>query len=141
MPLIDIIYLNTFFNSSSRSSPRRSCAIIFPAGSIRKFLGILCTLYNLATALFQNLRSDNCVHPPKRSALIAFNQENIAPGLSNDTPTIVKFLFLYLLYVLTTFGFSWRQGPHQDAQKSSNTYFPLNDERRTACPKVSVCSK
>ena len=35
---------------------------------------------------------------------------------------------MYLLYVLTRFGFSLLQGPHQDAQKSIMTYFPRRED-------------
>src|SRR4051812_5106448 len=50
---------------------------------------------------------------------------------------MVKFLSLNWLYAATTFGFSWRHGPHQLAQKSISTYFPLNEERATVFPLVS----
>src|SRR5258705_13774764 len=40
---------------------------------------------------------------------------------------MVKFLFLNLLYAATTLGFSMRQGLHQLAQKSTNTYFPRKE--------------
>src|SRR5689334_12689811 len=57
--------------------------------------------------------------------------------LSRDTPRIVKFLSLNWLYAFTTFGFSCLHGPHQLAQKSTNTYFPLKEERDTGVPVVS----
>ena len=37
-------------------------------------------------------------------------------------------LSLYLLYNATTFGFSLRQGAHQEAQKSIKTTFPLKSD-------------
>ena len=46
-------------------------------------------------------------------------------SLSSETPKTVKFLSLNLLYAATTAGFSWRQGLHQLAQKSTKTYLPL----------------
>src|SRR3569833_2231335 len=72
---------------------------------------------------------------------MAFNHANPPPGLSNEIPMMVKFLSLNLLKAFTTPGFSWRHGPHQDAQKSSSTYLPLNEENLTGFPSVSVCSK
>src|SRR6476659_4308822 len=56
---------------------------------------------------------------------------------SSETPNTVKFLSLNWLYAATTLGFSWRQGAHQLAQKSTNTYFPRNEERETCVPVVS----
>src|SRR5688572_6523292 len=47
---------------------------------------------------------------------------------SKETPKISKPLSLYLLYIFTTFGFSRRQGPHQEAQKSISTYLPFKEE-------------
>src|SRR3954467_15305009 len=58
---------------------------------------------------------------------------------SSETPSMVKFLSLYLLYAATTFGFSMRQGLHQLAQKSISTYLPLNWESETFFPEVSAC--
>src|SRR5689334_15156361 len=66
---------------------------------------------------------------------MAFTQASFC--LSSDTPSTVKFLSLYVLYAFTTFGFSMRQGWHQLAQKSTNTYLPLNEERLTGLPLVS----
>src|SRR5471030_670928 len=60
---------------------------------------------------------------------------------SSDTPNTVKFLFLYWLYAFTTFGFSIRQGLHQLAQKSTNTYFPLKEESVIAFPSTSFWVK
>src|SRR5690606_19533368 len=60
---------------------------------------------------------------------------------SRETPRIVKFLSLYLLKTLTRFGFSTRHGPHQEAQKSSSTYFPLKSESFTGFPEGSFCVK
>src|SRR5215471_4437520 len=39
----------------------------------------------------------------------------------------------------TSAGFIARQGLHQLAQKSTNTYLPCNDESATAVPLVSAC--
>src|SRR4051812_43582959 len=73
------------------------------------------------------------------SSLMAFF--HFSPLSSSDTPTTVKFLFLYLLYACNTFGFSARQGPHQLAQKSTNTYFPLKSANLTGRPSVLFCVK
>lgn len=46
------------------------------------------------------------------------------------------FAFLYLWNAFTTFGFSILQGPHQDAQKSIKTIFPLKEESGSALPSA-----
>src|SRR5665213_2076914 len=69
---------------------------------------------------------------------MAASHLSLAPGLSSETPTMVNFWFLNRLKAFTTFGFSCRQGPHHDAQKSMSTYFPLNDDRFTIFPLVSA---
>src|SRR5690606_5547111 len=51
--------------------------------------------------------------------------------ISSDTPRIVKLRSLKFWYAFTRFGFSFRQGPHQDAQKSISTYLPRKSERLT----------
>src|ERR1700730_6584030 len=66
---------------------------------------------------------------------MACNQSVLS--LSNETPRIVKFLFLNLLNAITTFGFSILQGLHQLAQKSTSKYFPLNEDIFLTCPFVS----
>src|SRR5690606_20476911 len=43
---------------------------------------------------------------------------------SKEMPIIFKPRSLYLLYIATTCGFSFRHGAHQDAQKSMMVYFP-----------------
>src|SRR3954469_10137464 len=73
--------------------------------------------------LLHCLRSLTCFHS-RWSSLIAFS--HFCLSSSSDTPSTVKFLFLYLLYAATTFGFSPRHGPHQLAQKSTKTYLPFN---------------
>src|SRR5690606_3609828 len=82
-------------------------------------------------------RSDTCGHCPSPSSSMAFNQSSFLPGRSKETPNTVKFLSLNLLKAATTFGFSWRQGPHQLAQKSTNTYLPRNDDNDRLFPAVS----
>src|SRR5690606_1274578 len=71
------------------------------------------------------------------SSAIAFNHASFLPGLSNETPNMVNPFSLYLLKAATKFGFSWRHGPHHDAQKSTSTYFPLNDDKASWLPAVS----
>src|SRR5688572_26342597 len=65
---------------------------------------------------------------------IACNHLSFWPCLSRDTPSTVKFFDLNLLKLLTTLGFSVRHGPHQLAQKSTNTYLPLNELSETGLP-------
>src|SRR5690606_470480 len=54
--------------------------------------------------------------------------------LSNETPNTSNPLSLYLWYILTTLGFSMRQGLHHAAQKSINTYFPRKEDSATVSP-------
>src|SRR5882724_11536358 len=68
---------------------------------------------------------------------MAFSHFSFCPGLSSDTARMVKFLSRNFLKVVTTCGLSARQGPQQLAQKSINTYLPLNEERLTGFPNVS----
>src|SRR6476620_6632564 len=119
----------------SSAAPRRFLPITLPVGSIRKFCGILYIWYCCATAFCHPLRSLTWGQV-RLSILMASIHGFFA--LSNETPSTVKFLFLYLLNAATTFGFSWRHGPHQLAQKSTSTYFPFNDERLRLLPAVSV---
>src|SRR5439155_349318 len=91
-------------------------------------------LYKGTAALFQNLRSLICFHS-RPSSVIAFSHSDFS--LSRETPSIVKFLFLYFLYAATTLGFSSLHGPHQLAQKSTNTYLPFNELNENILPSVS----
>src|SRR5262245_32092914 len=61
--------------------------------------------------------------------------------LSSETPRMARPLGWYILYAFTTLGFSARQGPHQLAQKSTSTYFPLKEARETGLPFISFCTK
>src|SRR3982751_6491132 len=72
---------------------------------------------------------------PSPSFLIASIQACLSS--SSETPSIVKFLFLYWLYAATTLGFSCRQGPHQLAQKSTSKYLPLKLLMLTGLPFMS----
>src|SRR5690606_31400445 len=54
--------------------------------------------------------------------------------LSKETPNTSNPLLLYLLYILTTLGFSILHGLHQAAQKSMSTYFPLKEDRAIVSP-------
>jgi hypothetical protein len=53
-------------------------------------------------------------------------------SLSNETPIMFNPFECNSLYSLTTFGFSFLHGPHQDAQKSMMVTFP------SACFKLNV---
>src|SRR5580704_11529869 len=66
---------------------------------------------------------------------MAFFQESLS--LSRETPRIVKFFVLNSLNAFTTFGFSILQGPHQLAQKSISTNFPLKELMETSFPFTS----
>src|SRR5664279_384764 len=93
------------------------------------------TPYNAAAALFQNFKSLTCFHTSP-SSFTAESHDFFS--LSSETPKTVKFLSLNCLYVATTFGFSSLHGPHQLAQKSSNTYFPRSELKVKGFPSISV---
>src|SRR4051812_30531794 len=95
------------------------------------------TKYCRAGSESKPFRSERWVHAFKWSFVIASSQSCLAPCLSSDTLTTVNPLSLYLLNIFTTLGFSFLQGTHQLAQKSRNTYLPLNPERLTNFPEVS----
>src|SRR6476646_2114939 len=142
MPYAQLPVTKNYFKTSasfcSNAGPLSSCAITFPVGSIKTLKGIPSILYVETAALCHCLRSLICAHA-RLSFFIACTHESLS--WSNDTPSIVKFLSLYLLYAATTFGFSFLQGPHQLAQKSINTYLPLNCDSDTSLPVVSFCIK
>src|SRR5690606_40588048 len=129
---------NKVLSFSAKASPLKSLAIIFPSGSIRKLRGMAEMRYFTATSLPHPFKSLTCVHF-NPSFLIASSQSSRSS--SSETPRIVKFLSLYFSKTFTRKGFSLRQGPHQLAQKSTNTYLPLNCARDTIFPAVSVCEK
>src|SRR5690606_34987388 len=54
------------------------------------------------------------------------------------TALISKPLSLNSAYAFLRFGCSARQGPHQDDQNSSNTYFPLTSESFIKLPVLSA---
>ena len=117
-----VSYLRTSASFSCSSSPCRPRARIIPSPSISTVWGILLTAYSLAASQFQYFRSV-IYGQVMFSFLIASFQESAL--WSKDTPTISKFLFLYLAYASTRFGISRRQGPHQLAQKSTSTVLPF----------------
>src|SRR5690606_7683095 len=94
--------------------------------------------YKSTTEDSQNLRSLTCsqVSP---SSLIAFSHASLV--WSSETPRIVKFLSLNLLYAATRWGFSIRQGRHQLAQKSTSTYFPFKELSAKGLPLISGNTK
>src|SRR6187402_3179144 len=118
----------------SNAAPRKFLAMMMPFGSSKSEKGIPVTLYVFAASDCQYFKSDTCVQI-KPSCLIACNQSSFLR--SSETPNTVNPFALYLLKALTTFGFSWRQGPHHFAQKSTSTYLPFIDESFTTTPVVS----
>src|SRR3954469_4834304 len=72
---------------------------------------------------------------------MAFSHRSRPLGRSSDTLNTVKPLSLYWLNAFTTFGFSARHGPHQLAQKSTNTYEPRNWKSETGRFDVSLWVK
>ncbi len=55
-------------------------------------------------------------------------------SLSKDTPIMLRPLLCSSLYRATTFGFSCRQGPHHEAQKSTIVTFPKFSLREIIFP-------
>src|SRR5690606_41003673 len=90
---------------------------MIPFASIRKLAGMAFTAYCLAGAQSQYFRSETCVQV-SLSSWIAFSQSSLLR--SSDTPNTSNPFLLYSAHTLTTLGFSWRQGPHHAAQKSSS---------------------
>src|SRR5688500_1499099 len=101
-----------------------------PSGATRKFWGMDWTPYNLAAAFSQYFRSLTWVQV-RLSLRMAFIQRSLSAERSRDTPSTVKPLSRKRLKLATTLGFSRRQGPHQEAQKSTSTYRPRKEERET----------
>src|SRR5690606_23748349 len=111
--------------------------MIRPSGSSKKLAGIPWIAYSSTTSDCHHFNSDTCGQSCSPSSLMAFIQASFAPGRSSDTPKTVKFLSLNAWYAATTFGFSCLQGPHQLAQKSTNTYLPRSDDSAIGVPAVS----
>src|SRR5579871_153922 len=89
----------------------------------------------MSTALlFQYFKSLTC-DQASLSSLTACCHESLS--LSRDTPSIAKFLSLNSPKAFTTFGFSALHGPHQLAQKSTSTYFPLKEANEIIFPSAS----
>src|ERR1051326_4538358 len=127
-------YFSTSSSFFSRESPLKLCAMIFPCGSTKTLKGIPEKLNVATAALFHSCRSLTCV---QASLSLSTAPIQSPLSLSRDTPSIVNFLSLYFLYACTTFGFSFLQGRHQLAQKSTNTNFPLNELRVIVLPFAS----
>src|SRR5690554_1529502 len=91
--------------------------------------------YSFAGSLSQWSRSDVCVHV-RLSFSIASSQ--FSRFLSSDTEKISSPFSLYFSYAATFPGLERRQGPHHEAQKSSNTYLPGENcsENCTGLPSV-----
>ena len=131
------VYFKISASLSKRALPLKFFARIFPLGSSRRFWGIDLIPYIFETSLSQYLRSETWVQV-RPSFSIAFSQFCLPCSLSSDTPRTVNPLSLKSLNAFTTFGFSARQGPHQDAQKSIRTYFPLKSDSLTGFQR-KVC--
>src|SRR5688500_5628056 len=90
---------------------------------------------NVSTALLSQKARSLIWVQVRLSFLIASRQ--FCFSLSSDTPSMEKLLSLNRLYASTTFGFSTRHGPHQLAQKSTNTYLPLKEDNAIFFPFAS----
>src|SRR5690606_11731258 len=101
--------------------PLKFFATIIPFLSIRNVWGIEVNLNSDKIGSFHPIKFDNCSQC-NLSFSIALTQRSLLS--SKETPMIFKPLSLYLSYIFTTCGFSFRQGPHHDAQKSINVYLP-----------------
>src|SRR5699024_5962308 len=109
----------------------KSCATIFPDESRIKVAGIDSTPYCFAIGSSQNFKLETCVQLNLSFAIASFQ----APAsLSNETPIMFKPFECNSLYIATTFGFSFRQGPHHEAQKSTIVTFPKLSLSETCLP-------
>ena len=91
-------------------------------------------LYNFTTSLFQPFKSDTCTHGIP-SFWIACVQAALRS--SSDTLITARPLSLKSSYSFTILGFSIRQGPHHEAQKSMIFNFPFTLYSDT-CPPSGV---
>src|SRR5690606_40085782 len=66
---------------------------------------------------------------------------HLAASLSKETPIIFKPFSCNSLYIATTLGFSIRQGPHQDAQKSIIVTFPKDSFNEIVLPSGDGAEK
>src|SRR6266702_5040250 len=103
---------------------------------MRKLAGTPLTPYSFPASLFHPFISDTCNQGMPSFAMASFHFPLLS---SRDTDSTWKPLSLYNWYAFTTFGFSARQGPHQLAQKSTNTYLPRREERVMGLPSTSFC--
>ena len=90
--------------------------------------------YNFTTSLFQPFKSDTCTHGIP-SFWIACVQAALRS--SSDTLITARPLSLKSSYSFTILGFSIRQGPHHEAQKSMIFNFPFTLYSDT-CPPSGV---
>jgi hypothetical protein len=74
---------------------------------------------------------DTCVQVNLSLAIASFH---FAASLSKETPTMLSPFECNSLYIATTFGFSFRHGPHHEAQKSTIVTFPKLSLREITFP-------
>src|SRR5689334_19882490 len=96
--------------------------------------------YKTAAAFSQYFKSDTWVHSRLSFRMAPIHASRL-PGRSSETLNIVKPFSLNLRYCDISSGCVVRQGTHQLAQKSNNTYFPRNEESFMGNPDVSGCVK
>ena len=97
---------------------------------MRKGAGILVTPY--FSAVLPSLSHTLCHTIP--SILIASCQVSLSLSLSIDTDRITKFFPLNSLYACLRYLFSFLQGIHHEAQKSTSTYLPRNEDNANFSP-------
>src|SRR3546814_17652313 len=100
--------------------------MIMPFSSISTVWVIAETAYGLISGESHFFRSDTCDHGNPSAAMACFPLSTLS---SSETPRLLKPLGWYFSYNFTTWGFSRRQGPPQEAQQSIRVIFPFPLER------------
>ena len=128
------LFSQPLFHKGPQFSARMFLARIRLFSSSTRIHGTESTLYNFTTSLFQPFKSDTWTHGIP-SFWIACVQAALRS--SSDTLITARPLSLKSSYSFTILGFSIRQGPHHEAQKSMIFNFPFTLYSDT-CPPSGV---
>src|SRR5215831_12253844 len=104
---------------------------MLPLLSTKNVNGIWTICHFVAVEEFHPPSSFTCSHVSLSAFIACFQSFELS---SMETLRISKPLSLYFEYNLTIDLFAWRQGPHQDAQKSKTKTFPFNDDNCKLSP-------
>ncbi len=96
------------------------------------------TLYCKAIGSSQPFKLDTWYQFNPSFAIAPFHLE---ASSSSETPMMFNPLEWNSLYKATTLGFSFRQGPHQEAQKSIIVIFPLASFNENIFPSGVLAEK